>query len=111
MKRGEIYTVNFDPSQGSEIKKIRPAVIVSNNACNRYSQTITVIPLSSQINKVLPFEVLIKRVESGLPLDSKVKANQIRSIDKSRMIKLVGALSDEIMELIDTAIKLHLAIK
>lgn len=111
MKRGEVYTVNFDPSQGSEIKKMRPAVIVSNNACNRYSQTITVIPLSSQINKVLPFEVLIKKIESGLPLDSKAKANQIRSIDKSRIIKLVGALSDEIMEQIDAAIKLHLAIK
>lgn len=61
MKRGEVYTVNFDPSQGGEIKKMRPAVIISNNACNRYSQTITVIPLSSQINKVLPFEVLIKK--------------------------------------------------
>lgn len=111
MKRGEIYTVNFDPSQGSEIKKVRPAVIVSNNACNRNSQTITVLPLSSQIEKVYPFEIFVKKKESGLPLDSKVKANQIRSIDKLRILKLVGALPDDIMEKVENVIKLHLAIK
>lgn len=111
MKRGEIYTVNFDPSKGSEIKKIRPAVVVSNNSCNRYSQTITVIPLSSQIDKIHPFEVLVKKKDSGLQLDSKVKANQIRSIDKSRILKLVGTLPDDIMEKVNSAVKLHLAIK
>lgn len=111
MKRGEIYTVNFDPSRGSEIKKIRPALIVSNDICNRYSQTVTAIPLSSKTDKIYPFEVLVKKEDSGLKLDSKVKANQIRSIDKSRVIKLVGTLPDDIMEGVEAAIKIHLAIK
>lgn len=111
MRRGEIYTVNFDPAKGSEINKVRPAIIISNDYCNRYSETITVVPLSSKIDKVYPFEVLIKKGEGGLPLDSKAKANQIRTIDKSRVLKLVGTLSSGMMEKVDTAIKIHLAIK
>lgn len=111
MRRGEIYTINFDPAKGSEIKKIRPAIIVSNDLCNKYSETITVVPLSSKIDKVYPFELLLKKGEGGLPLDSKAKANQIRTIDKSRVVKLLGILPAEVIEKMETAIKIHLAIR
>lgn len=111
MKRGEIHMVNFEPAKGSEIKKIRPAIIVSNDLCNKYSETITVVPLSSKVDKVYPFELLLKKGEGGLPLDSKAKANQIRAIDKSRVVKLLGALPAGAMEKVETAIKIHLAIK
>lgn len=111
MRRGEIYMVNFDPAKGSEIKKIRPAIIVSNDLCNKYSETITVVPLSSKIDKVYPFEILLKKGEGGLPLDSKAKANQIRTIDKSRVVKLLGILPAEVIEKVETAIKIHLAIR
>lgn len=111
MRRGEIYMVNFDPAKGSEIKKIRPAIIVSNDLCNKYSETITVVPLSSKIDKVYPFELLLKKGEGGLPLDSKAKANQIKTIDKSRVVKLLGILPVEVIEKVETAIKIHLAIR
>ncbi|WP_203249632.1 MULTISPECIES: type II toxin-antitoxin system PemK/MazF family toxin [Cysteiniphilum] len=71
MKRGEIYFMNLDPTVGQEIRKTRPVVIVSNNANNKVSATITVIPITSNVTKVYPFEVFIATSESGLTKDSK----------------------------------------
>ena len=66
MKRGEIYFANLDPTIGSEIKKKRPVLIVSNNANNKMASTITVVPITSNINKIYPFEVLLETKNSGL---------------------------------------------
>ena len=109
MKRGDIYYLNLDPTIGEEIKKIRPALIVSNNANNKFSETITVVPITSNIKKVYPFEVLLKKSESSLPKDSKAQCQQIRTVSIERISgKMVGRLSDLLISEINEAIKLHL---
>ncbi len=70
MKRGEIYFANLDPAIGSEIKKCRPVLIVSNNANNKAAETITVVPVTSNVTKTYPFEVFLDSKETGLAKDS-----------------------------------------
>lgn len=108
IKKGEIYIASLDPSIGTEIKKTRPVVIVSNNINNNYSRTITILLITSNTEKVYPFEVFVKKGIANLPKDSKLKADQIRTIDKSRIIKLIGLLPKEYIYKIDSAIKIHL---
>ena len=81
-KRGEIWLVSLEPIVGSEIGKTRPAVVISNNKNNQFSDTITVIPLTSKTAKVYPFEALLPKEDTGLIKDSKAKSNQIRTVDK-----------------------------
>jgi len=109
MKRGEIYYANLSPAVGSEINKRRPVLIVSNDANNRAADTVTILPITSNVTRVYPFEVLINPEDSGLPKPSKVQAQQVRTISKQRIAgDTVGNLSQEVMQLVDTALKLHL---
>jgi mRNA interferase MazF len=110
-KRGEIYLVSLDPTVGAEISKTRPAIVISNDINNQFSDTITVIPITSYIEKVYPFEVLLPAVENGLSKTSKAKCNQIRTIDKQRLIKSLGKLRPEIIEAVEEATKIHLKMK
>lgn len=111
-RRGEIYWVNLDPTVGTEIKKKRPAIIVSNDAANRRYHQVTVIPLTTQkINQIEPFEVSILAKESGLGKDSKALAEQIRTVSKLRLEKFVGLLSISTLHLLEKAILLHLGIR
>jgi len=108
MKRGNIYYANLSPTVGSEISKRRPVLIVSNDANNRAANTVTVLPITSNISRVYPFEVKLPQ-DSGLPKSSKVQAQQIRTISKQRLEgECIGSLSEAIMALVDNAIKLHL---
>jgi mRNA interferase MazF len=84
MRRGEIYYADLGRTVGSEINKRRP-VLVSNEANNRAAGTVTVLPITSNISRVYPFELLIDPKESGLPKPSKVQAQQIRTIAKKRI--------------------------
>lgn len=109
MKRGEIYYANLSPAVGSEMNKRRPVLIVSNDANNRAADTVTILPITSNVTRVYPFEVLINPEDSGLPKPSKVQAQQVRTISKQRIGgDTVGNLSQEVMQLVDTALKLHL---
>jgi mRNA interferase MazF len=109
MKRGEIYYANLDPTVGSEVNKRRPVLIVSNNVNNRANTLVTVLPITSSIDRVYPFEVLLPAAESGLMKDSKAQAQQIRTLSKQRLIgKMLGQLTAEKMQAIDTAMRLHL---
>jgi mRNA interferase MazF len=109
MKRGEIYFANLDPTVGSEIKKKRPVLIVSNNANNKVATIITVVPLTSNTKKVFPFEVVLEPKDSGLSKSSKAQCNQIRTISKVRIEgRKAGIANDGIMSQINSAIKLHL---
>lgn len=110
MKRGEIYFADLNPTVGDEIKKIRPVLIVSNNANNNVANTITIIPITSNVNKVYPFEVLLKASDSGLVKTSKAQCHQIRTISKNRISnkKIQGVVSSSIISKINTALKLHL---
>ena len=111
MKRGEIYYATLDPSVGSETAKRRPVLIVSNDINNRMATTVTIAPITSNITKVYPFEVLLQPSDSSLPKASKVQAQQIRTISKQRISgSAIGSLKKSLMQLVDAAIKLHLAL-
>ena len=93
--RGEIWLVSLDPVVGSETGKTRPALVISNDRNNQFADTVTVIPVTSKTDRIYPFEVFISRHDSHLPQDSKLKANQIRTIDKKRLIKILTKISPE----------------
>jgi mRNA interferase MazF len=109
IKRGGIYLAALDPVIGREISKTRPVVIVSNNKNNEFSGTVTILPLTSKnIQKIYPFEVFIAKGIGNLPKNSKVKADQIRTLDKGRIIKFLGTLEKNEMDLIGKAMLIHL---
>lgn len=108
--RGQIWLVSLDPVTGSEIGKTRPALVISNNKSNKYAATITVIPLTSSTEKVYPFEVFIEKKYSGLAIDSKIKCNQVRTVDKSRLTKNIGLLPEYKIKEVEKALLLHLGI-
>jgi len=112
MRRGEIYYANLDPAVGSETQKKRPVLIVSNNANNKMASTITIVPLTSNTNKIYPFEVLFVKSETGLKKDSKAQCNQVRTISKIRLSnkKAIGVVRASLMERVNAALQLHLAI-
>jgi mRNA interferase MazF len=109
MKRGEIYFANLDPTVGSEIRKKRPVLVVSNNANNKAASTITIVPITSKTSKIYPFEVLLETKDCGLPKISKAQCHQIRTISKMRIVgKAAGLANKEIMLKINNALQLHL---
>jgi mRNA interferase MazF len=115
MRRGEIRYVNLDPAEGAEAAKRRPAVIVSNDGANtRAAQlghgVITVVPLTSNTTNVFAFQVLIEAGASGLPVDSKMQAEQIRSVSVRRIGKRVGSVDPRLMDELDAALRLHLGL-
>ena len=109
---GDIYDVNLEPVVGSETGKLRPALVVSNDINNEYAATITVLPITGQpASKQYPFEVLIPKGTGGLTLDSRAKADQIRTVDKRRLVGFRGALPPQYLPQIEKALKVHLNLK
>jgi len=111
IKRGGFYLAALDPVIGREISKTRPVLVVSNDKNNEFSGTVTIIPITSRnLQQIYPFEVLLTKGTGNLPKNSKVKADQIRTLDKSRIVKFIGTLEKGEMDQIDKAIKIHLAL-
>jgi mRNA interferase MazF len=111
IKRGDLFFADLSPTVGSEINKCRPVLIVSNNANNLSAITVTVLPLTYNISRVYPFEVALAAGESGLPKDSKVQAQQIRTIAKERIQGVaVGYLELDRMQAVEAALRLHLGL-
>jgi mRNA interferase MazF len=106
MKRGELWWVNFEPSVGSEIRKVRPAVIVSNNSANTHLNRVQVIPLTSNTGKCYPSEVVVTL--NGA--ENKAMADQIATVDKQRLQSFVGSLSSKDMKQVERAIKVQLGL-
>jgi len=115
IRRGDIHLVDLDPSRGSEANKRRPVVIVSNDAANSTAArlgrgVITVVPVTSNVEHVYPFQVLLPAVQTGLDRDSKAVAEQVRSIAVERLGDHLGVVPHTIMLDIDEALRLHLGL-
>lgn len=115
MRRGDVYLVDLEPARGSEANKLRPAVIVSNDAANRTAErtgrgVVTVVPITSNVARVLPFQVLLSGSDCGLKNDSKAQAEQVRSIALERLRRRVGTVPGPTLRLLDNALRLHLGL-
>jgi len=99
IKRGFVYPVNLDPTIGAEINKVSPAIVVSNDINNQCAETITVVPITTgRLDKIYPFEVFIPKGVANLDKDSKAKVNQIRIIDKKRIVSELGKLPGDLIK-------------
>ena len=106
-RRGDIYLVSFDPTIGHEIQKTRPALVVQNDIANKYSPITIVAAVTSQFgDPPYPTEVVMGSEESGLPQRSAVLLNQIRSVDRQRLIRRIGRADPETMQRVDQAIQI-----
>jgi len=107
IRRGDVFRVNFDPTFGAEVKKSRPAVVVSNDINNSHSPIISISPITSNVDRVYSFEVEIPAGTAGLKTRSKIMINQTRAVDNIRLNKKLGQLPTQIMQEINRALKLH----
>ena len=111
MKRGEIFLADLEPVKGSEQGGIRPVLIVQNNISNTYSPVTIIAAITSRIfDKEYPTNVFISKKDSNLDKDSTILLNQIRTIDKSRIIKRISSLDFYLMGKVDLAIKVSLGL-
>jgi mRNA interferase MazF len=115
MRRGELCLVDFESVRGSEANKQRPAIIVSNDGANGAAArlgrgVVTVVPVTSNVRRVLPFQVLLRRGTAGLDRASKAHAEQVRSVSVERIRRSFGQLPATVMADLDEALRLHLAL-
>jgi mRNA interferase MazF len=115
VRRGEIRLADLDPVRGSEANKRRPVVLVSNDGANARAEAlgrgvVTVIPVTSNVSRVLAFQTLLEPEATGLGRRSKAQAEQVRSIDVSRLGGRVGQLSPVLIQRLDDALRLHLSL-
>jgi mRNA interferase MazF len=115
MLRGEIRLIDLDPALGSEANKRRPAVIVSNDRANLTAErlgrgVITIVPMTSSIARVFPFQTLLPADATGLRITSKAQAEQVRSVSVEQVGPLLGRIPPALMAELDEALRLHLAL-
>ncbi len=113
MQRGEIRLVDLDRVRGSEVNKRRPAVVVSNDRANATAErlcggVVTIVPVTSNVTRIFPFQTLLTAAASGLRVDSKAQAEQVRSVSFDRVGPQVGRVPAAIMRQLDDALRLHL---
>jgi len=115
MRRGDIHAVDLEPTRGSESNDRRPAVVVSNDAANAAARrlgrgVVTVVPVTSNVERIFPFQVFLPADRTGLRRDSKAQAEQVRSVSVERMGDRLGIVPYEMMQEIDEALRLHLSL-
>ena len=115
MRRGDITLVDLDPTRGAESNKRRPAVLISNDGANTTAArlgrgVVTVVPVTTNVDRVYPFQVLLPAAETGLSVDSKAQAEQVRSVDVGRLGNRIGRVPAPIMQALEEALRLHLAL-
>jgi mRNA interferase MazF len=115
VKRGEIWLIDFEPTLGSESSRTRPAVIVSNDGANlgaarNLHGMVTVVPLTTNTERVYAFQALLDTAVTGLNYESKAQAEQVRAVSVQRLVRCLGAVSGSQMRDVDAALRLHLAL-
>ena len=113
MRRGEIRLIDLDPARSGEASKRRPAVIVSNDRANATAErlgrgVVTVVPLASNVSRLFAFQTLLPAAATGLRVDSKAQAEQVRAVSVERIGAALGAVPPELMLRLDDALRLHL---
>ncbi len=106
MKRGEVWWVNFDPSVGGEIRKKRPAVIISNDAANEYLNRVQVVSLTTKVGRVYPSEAVVMLNDR----QNKAMADQLTTVSKQRLINREGRLTNADMRKVEHAVKVQLGL-
>ncbi len=106
MKRGEVWWVSFDPSVGGEIKKKRPAIIISNDAANKYLNRLQVVPLTTRVGRVYPSEAVVTFKDR----QSKALADQLTTVSKQRLINRAGKLTAADMRRVEHVVKIQLGL-
>jgi len=115
VRRGEVRSADLNPVRGSEADKVSPVVVVSNDAANGAAArlgrgVVTVVPVTSNTGRVLPFQVALPAGTAGLSRDSKAQAEQVRSVDVQRVGRRLGALPAPLLQQLDRALRLHLGL-
>ncbi|MGB3410698.1 MAG: type II toxin-antitoxin system PemK/MazF family toxin [Microthrixaceae bacterium] len=115
MRRGEIRWVDLEPARGVESNKRRPGVIVSNDGANTTASrlgrgVVTMVPVTSNVERIYPFQALLTAQATGLARDSKAQAEQVRSVAIERVGELIGILTSADLAQLDEALRLHLAL-
>jgi mRNA interferase MazF len=115
MRRGDIRIVALDPVVGTEANKQRPAIIVSNDGANLTAArlgrgVLTIVPVTSNTERVHPFQVLLEADAVGLKHDCKAQAEQVRSVDIQRIGERLGSVPARLMDQLDEALRLHLVL-
>jgi mRNA interferase MazF len=113
IRRGDIHWVDLESARGSEANKRRPAIVVSNDIANMTASragrgVVTVVPITSNTERIYPFQVRLDAAATGLPTDSKAQAEQVRSIDLARLGDQLGVVPGPVLARVDAALRLHL---
>jgi mRNA interferase MazF len=115
MLRGDIRWVDLDPARRGEADKMRPAVIVSNDGANTTAArlghgVVTVVPITTSVDRVYPFQVLLPAAQTGLDIDSKAQTEQVRAVSVERVHHRIGSVPAPLMLDVNDALRLHLAL-
>ena len=105
VKRGDVVVANLDPTIGVEIKKTRPVIVLSNDSINRFSQLVVVVPLTKNTAHLSPSHTVIPKGVARLTFASKAVTEQVKAVDKRRLVKRLGSLSSSLLAQVERALK------
>jgi mRNA interferase MazF len=110
LRRADIVLTDFSPARSDEANFVRPAVIITNNKANAVSPVVVVVPLTSNVDRIYPHELLLPNNRTNLDRDSKAQANLIRHVNVNRIVKRLGFVPDDLMLELDSRIREHLGL-